>query len=181
MERDFIAMRFYCGQSCENRQQNVKLIVTLSLCTWLGHNIVRTHCVVDTCLALLVGFWGTFRWNVESPHHISQWTPFCDRNEAKRNTQNEAIRMKVIGHDWSENALQTEHIQLFKTLLYGCFFSYFFRHFWPCGKWTLLKHTFHTFTSLIGLLTMSNSAYTFITASTNAISTIFKIMCFNLV
>lgn len=83
MERDFIAMRFYCRQSCENRQQNVKLIVTLSLCTWLGRNIVRTHCVVDTCLVLLVGFWGTFRWNVESPHHISLWTPFCDRKRSE--------------------------------------------------------------------------------------------------
>lgn len=65
-------------------QQNVLMIVTLPLCTWLGCNIVRTHCIVDTCLVLLVGFWGTFRWNVESPHHISQWTPFWDRKRNKK-------------------------------------------------------------------------------------------------
>lgn len=107
MERDFRAMGFYCGRSCKNPPkkqtpigpQNVWLIVTLWLCTWLAHIIVRTHCVVDTCLELLVGFWGTFRWNVESPRHISQWTPFCDR---KRNTQLEAIRIKAIGHDCSK-------------------------------------------------------------------------------
>jgi len=82
-------------------QQNVLMIVTVLLCTWLRCNILRRHCIVDTCLVLLVGFWGTFRWNAESPHHISQWTPFWDR---KRNEKkHDAIGIEVIGHNCSEN------------------------------------------------------------------------------
>lgn len=98
-------------------QQNVLVIVTLSLCTWLGCNIVRKHCIVDTCLVLLVGFWGTFHWNVESPHHISQWTPFCDRNRNKkkhsmRQSELNSLVMTAVKTHWKLNRFLWPLLQL---------------------------------------------------------------------
>lgn len=87
----------------------------------------------NTALLTLAWYswWGFEELSVEMlNHHITFLSGLHSvrERETKRNTQHEAIRIKVIGHDCSENTLKIEQI------LKLCFMiTSSTGNFWPCG------------------------------------------------